>query len=196
MLVYIFSKCLIEGTNNEKNHLFKFFTLVVILLLFSGCTGSGADDGPVIFSVSAVAIGSTHTLAVAMDGTLWAWGDNSNGQLGNGTAGNTTAFAKIGENFSCIAAGSYHTIACASDNSIYTWGKNSDGQLGDGGVLTNSTVPILIDSGTAWTAVTSCNDHSAALKTDGTLWMWGKNDEQQIGNGGISDVLLPSRIIF
>ena len=106
-----------------------FFTLVVILLLFSGCTGSGADDGPVIHSVSAVATGSTHTLAVASDGTLWSWGDNSYGQLGNGTKAASSVPKQIGtdSDWLSVAAGSYHSIALKTDGSLYAWGGHGWG---------------------------------------------------------------------
>ena len=155
-----------------------FFILVVILLLFSGCTGSGADDGPVIHSVSAVTTGSTHTLAVATDGTLWAWGDNTNGQLGDGTKSASSVPKQIGTatDWSAVAAGSYHSIALKTDGALYAWGSNGWGQLGAGDGVSEYLVPTLIGTN-HWNVISAGSVHTAAIDSNGYMWSWGFNTD-------------------
>ncbi|MDH7502794.1 MAG: immunoglobulin domain-containing protein, partial [Verrucomicrobiota bacterium] len=78
--------------------------------------------------------GYYHTLALRTDGTLWAWGDNSRGQLGTGTAASALTPVSTGQSaaWRAVAAGAYHTVAVRNDGTLWAWGNNNSGQLGDG----------------------------------------------------------------
>ena len=89
-----------------------------------------ATDNNPYFQVSTR---DSHTIAIKSDGTLWAWGDNSSGQLGDGTTIDKSTPTQIGtdSNWASIAAGDFHTIAIKSNGTLWAWGNNLDGQLGD-----------------------------------------------------------------
>lgn len=128
---------------------------------------------------TAVGCGSGHTSAIRSDGTLWAWGSNSYGQLGDGSTTNRATPVQIGTatNWTVVACGDGHTVAARSDGTLWSWGNNTSGQLGDGGATSSRTTPAQIGSGTNWASVSCGLVHTAALRTDGSLWTWG-------GNGG------------
>ncbi|MFH1227730.1 MAG: RCC1 repeat-containing protein [Planctomycetota bacterium] len=139
--------------------------------------------------------GMAYTIALKTDGTLWAWGSNGIGQLGDGTTINKNTPTRIGTdtNWSAIACGWFHTIALKTDGSIWAWGYNSDGQLGDGTTISRTT-PTLI-SATGWSAIACGNSHTIALKTDGSLWAWGDNVFGQLGDGTTTDVTTGPKLI-
>jgi alpha-tubulin suppressor-like RCC1 family protein len=148
----------------------------------------------------AVASGTSHALAIRADRTLWGWGRNDFGSVGSGTA--TTAErvpVQVGDGGStwvAIAAGWFHSVAVNSDGSLWTWGRNIFGQLGDGG-YSNQETPIRVggDFGdTDWAAIAAGGDHTAATKTDGSLWSWGYNHDGQIGDGTIEYRHTPVRL--
>jgi len=134
-----------------------------------------------------VAAGS-HTVALRVDGTLWAWGPNSFGQLGNGTNTKTNTPQRIGNetNWQAVAA-SDHTVALRADGTLWAWGRNYEGQLGIGTFSTNSprgmNTPQRVGTATNWQAAVEVQRHTVALRADGTLWAWGANDSGQLGIG-------------
>src|SRR3989339_893544 len=137
----------------------------------------------------AISAGNKHTIALKSDGTLWAWGSNDNGQLGDDTATQRTSPTKIGTdtNWVAVSAGGAHTIAIKSDGTLWGWGNNSNGQLGLGYATTSYpyaiTPPTKIGTDTNWVAVSAGEAHTIALKSDGTLWGWGNNNNGKLGLG-------------
>ncbi|QPX48300.1 regulator of chromosome condensation [Synechococcus phage S-SRM01] len=126
--------------------------------------------------------------------TLWTWGANSSGQLGNNTttirSTPVTTFAG-GTNWKQVFSGPDHTAAIKTDGTLWTWGGNSFGQLGNN-TTTNSPTPITTFSGgTNWKQVSCGFYHTAAIKTDGTLWTWGFNSYGQLGNNTIINRTTP-----
>ncbi len=149
----------------------------------TGTTTSVSQPAPVLIGsgFAAVSAGTNHTVAVKQDGTLWAWGDNYYGQLGDGTATTRYVPAQIGSGFAAVSAGSYlHTVAVKADGTLWAWGFNSNGQLGDGTTAQRSS-PVQIGSGFVSAAAGSY--HTEAVKADGTLWAWGSNYHGQLGDG-------------
>jgi alpha-tubulin suppressor-like RCC1 family protein len=132
-----------------------------------------------------VSSGNSHTSAIKTDGTLWTWGSGGSGQLGNAvTTGNistpVTTFAG-GNNWKQVSSGNSHTSAIKTDGTLWTWGSGGSGQLGDNAATTRSTPVTTFAGGTNWKQVSSGNTFTAAIKTDGTLWTWGRGTYGQLG---------------
>ncbi len=149
---------------------------------------------------AAVSTGSKRTVALKTDGSLWSWGNNQNGQLGDGTTDTISDVrgvpTKIGESgWTSISAGVNHTVALKTDGSLYAWGRNEDGQLGMGADDTDSrTSPTQIGDANDWTEIFAGGYHSMALKTNGSLWAWGNNEYGQLGDDTMADKHIPTQI--
>ena len=119
---------------------------------------------------------------------LWVWGATSNGALGNSIGGTTGARCTPittlagGANWKQVSSGYRIMAAIKNDGTLWTWGKNSNGELGDSTKTTRSTPVTTFIGGTNWKQVSCGVDHIGAIKTDGTLWMWGSNSVGQIGD--------------
>lgn len=143
---------------------------------------SGDSSTPVKVSglsgIVAVAAGAEHSVALQSDGTVWTWGRNTTGQLGNGetTDVNNTPRKVPGlTNIMEIAAGDNHTLALKQDGTtIWAWGSNAYGQLGDGG-REDKLYPIQVQGINGVTSIAAGDNHTIALKNDGTVWEWGRN---------------------
>ena len=145
-------------------------------------------------SPSTIAVGEFHSLVIA-DGSLWAWGNNWHGQLGDGTTTNRAKPVQIGADtdWASIAAGGGHTVAIKIDGSLWAWGYNWHGQLGDG-TTENRIAPVQIGSNIDWASVFAGDSYTMAIKTDGSLWAWGRNCSSQLGDGTTEDRLTPTQI--
>ena len=134
-----------------------------------------------------VSCGGIHTAAIKTDGTLWMWGRNTSGQLGdNTTASKSSPVQTIaaGANWKQVACGPTHTSAIKTDGALWLWGANDYGQLGDNTIASKSSPIQTIAGGTNWKLVSCGAYHTAAIKTDGTLWSWGSGS--RLGTGDSS----------
>lgn len=181
-----------KKTRNQKKHVQKWISLAVCLVFIAVAPGagihaaaeehnSGDNDTKTIASISA---GKGHTLALKEDGTVWAWGRNIFGQLGDGTYDNQESPVQVSDlsDIVEITAGNYHSLAIASDGTVWAWGKNSYGQLGTGD-REHKTTPIQVQRLRNITAVAAGAEHSLALGEDGTIYAWGNNEYGQLGDG-------------
>jgi alpha-tubulin suppressor-like RCC1 family protein len=126
---------------------------------------------------------SRFSLATKTDGTLWAWGGNSVGQLGQNITTDVSSPVQIpGTTWSSISGGNNHSLATKTDGTLWAWGGNSSGQLGQNNI-TQSSSPVQIP-GTSWSLFSAGYNFSLATKTDNTLWSWGGNN---YGNLGLND---------
>jgi alpha-tubulin suppressor-like RCC1 family protein len=166
-----------------------------------GSSGNTSIAGPVYMTgvlsgkvVTKVAAGGKHSLALAADGTVAAWGQNIYNQLGTDTyvsselpveVGTTGVLA--GKQVIDVAAGGQHSLALGADGTLAAWGVNNSGQLGDGTTSRGAT-PVLVRTtgvlaGRTVVAVAAGGAHSLALCADGTVAAWGSNSSGQLGNG-------------
>jgi alpha-tubulin suppressor-like RCC1 family protein len=131
-----------------------------------------------------VSAGMDHTVAIRRDGTLWAWGNNQFGQLGDSTMTNRHNPVRIGtaSNWASVSAGERHTVAIRTDGSLWAWGNNQHGRLGDNSTISR-TSPVNISPGTRWISVSAGGDFTLGIREDGSLWAWGNNDSFQLGDG-------------
>ena len=146
--------------------------------------------------VMAIAGGAQHSLALKSDGTVWAWGNNSFGQLGDGSTIQRTAPVQVSglNGVVAIASGDSHSLALKNDGTVWAWGYNVYGQLGIGtSEYASHSTPIQVVGGDV-TAITAGQRHSLALKSDGSVWAWGYNNNGQLGNGTITQSTLPTAI--
>ena len=142
-----------------------------------------------------VSCGYFITAAIKTDGTLWTWGQNLSGQLGvDDTTDRPTPVQVFGSaiNWKQVACGSFYTAAIKTDGTLWTWGNNSYGQLGDNTTTDKYTPVTTFAGGTNWKQV-ACGriGHTAAIKTDGTLWTWGFNGNGRLGDNTTTNRLIP-----
>ena len=145
--------------------------------------------------VVAVSAGANHVLALRSDGTVWAWGRNDDGRLGDGTtlARAEPARVVLPGDAVAIAAAAQHSLALLADGSVWTWGRNDLGQLGDG-TLNDRAVPGAVPGLDAVVAIAAGETFSLALLADGTVRTWGRNDLGQLGDGTTDTRSMPVQV--
>jgi alpha-tubulin suppressor-like RCC1 family protein len=149
----------------------------------------------VAFAQSRVSGGDNFTLLVADSGSVWAFGNNSSGQLGLGHTNDAKSPTQI-PNLSgviAVAAGGFHSLALTSTGDLYAWGGNVNGQVGDES-NTNRSTPQLLDLSDV-VAIAAGERHSLALTGSGDLYAWGENDKGQLGTGNTTDSNIPVLIL-
>jgi len=135
---------------------------------------------------AAVSAGPEHSHAVRLDGTLWAWGNNTNGRTGRGiTTGIQNAPAQVGTatNWTQVSVAGIHSLALQSDGTLWSWGNNGNGRTGFGTTAGDQTTPRQVGTATDWLLASVGGTHSLGMRTDGTLWSWGSNLNAQLGKG-------------
>lgn len=136
-----------------------------------------------------------HSVGIKTDGTLWAWGSNYLGQLGDGTNVEKNIPTQIGteNNWKTIGLGDFHALAIKNGGTLWAWGKNNKGQLGINST-TNSNIPVQVGLDSDWIKVDGGNSHSIAIKEDGSMWSWGFNCYGQLGINNTQQKLSPVRV--
>lgn len=144
-------------------------------------------------------VGYNNVLAIASNGTLWGWGKNTNGELGDGTILLKNSPVQIGtannwKEVACSMDGIYSfTLAVKTDGTLWAWGSNTYGQLGDGTQI-NKNYPIQVGTDTDWETVAAGLSHSLAIKQNGTLWGWGSATRKGLTAAYVGSVLQPVQL--
>ncbi|MCL6591934.1 MAG: putative Ig domain-containing protein [Firmicutes bacterium] len=147
-------------------------------------------------SIIKVSAGENHSLALKSDGTVWAWGYNLDGELGIGTMNHQNTPSQVQElsGVISIAAGAGHSLALKSDGTVWAWGRNWDGQLGNGTSVNYETTPVPVQGLSGVIFIACGQNHSLALKSDGSIWTWGKNNYGQLGEGSTNNRNIPIQV--
>ena len=145
-----------------------------------------------------VSCGYSHTGAIKTDGTLWTWGRNDTGQLGDNTT--DSKFSPVqtitgGTNWKQVSCGEAHTAAVKTDGTLWLWGANQYRQIGDNTGVRKSSPVQTIAGGTNWSQVACGHRHTAAVKTDGTLWLWGQGADGALGDNTLTSRSSPVQTI-
>jgi alpha-tubulin suppressor-like RCC1 family protein len=129
--------------------------------------------------------GSTSTTLAIKNGQLWSWGYNGQGQLGNGTTTISSSPAQVGSdtNWSAVASGNNFSIALKTNGTLWGWGGNRYYQITGAYATENASSPVQIGSGATgdWQSISVGENFAHAIKTNGTLWGWGRNNNHQLG---------------
>lgn len=185
----------------------------------SGQLGDGDSDTHIVSSprrvdvlwdsgvrVSQISAGASHVLAVASDGSLWAWGGNASGQFGDGTNISSPTPKRLdalwgsGVRVVQASAGKSSSTAVDSDGAVWTWGYGSSGLLGRGQLASSSVVPkrvdALWDQGVRGTQATMNEQHAMVVASDGSVWSWGYGSQGRLGDGELAPhiAFVPKRI--
>ncbi|MBI3043630.1 MAG: fibronectin type III domain-containing protein, partial [Betaproteobacteria bacterium] len=139
-----------------------------------------------------------HSMALKSDGTVWAWGTNGAGQLGDGTT--TTRYTPVQvvglSGVTAIAAGEGHSMALKSDGTLWIWGANWNGQFADGTFGgPGRLIAVQVTSLTGVSAIASAYNSALVLKPDGAVWAWGYNFYGQLGDGTHTDRNVPTQVL-
>lgn len=155
-------------------------------LLADGTTKNSESPEQIMTDVNTMAISkwdNTNVAVVKKDGTLWTWGLNDAGQIGDGTNTQPESPIQVMNNVKAVAVGNHFMAAIDTSGALWTWGDNSFGQLGDGSTTKASQPHKVMEE---VESIDLGKNFAVALKTDGSMWTWGANDFCQLGNGEIS----------
>ena len=159
--------------------------------------GGGARSSPIQTASGGTnwktaAMNANNGAGIKTDGTLWIWGSNAQGQLGNNSTTSISTpnlLVSSSDSWSKVVFGQFHVSAIKTDGTLWMWGSNSYGRLGDNTLVNRSSPVQTVSGGTNWKQVSGGRCHTVAVKTDGTLWIWGGNALGQLAN---SDAIIRS----
>jgi len=152
-----------------KNSFINASILILVLYNF-------AQSNPIQNEAIQISAGSNHSLALKKNGSVWAWGWNQYGQLGDNSTTNKNVPVRVFglSHVMMLAAGHLHSLALKNDGTVWAWGKNSSGQIGDG-TTTDYNSPVQVSLLNNTILIAAGYAHNLALKNDGTVWTWGNN---------------------
>jgi hypothetical protein len=167
------------------------YTALALILSSAAAVAAGGD-------VVQVAADGTYGLALRSDGSVWAWGFNERGELGDGT--NTQRFTPVQVRsltgvITQVAAGGRFSLALRSDSTVWAWGRNDHGQLGRGTVSDHEATPARVAVLNHVTKISAGGDFGLALRSDGIVFAWGANQVGQLGNGTTAENHVPVKIV-
>ena len=164
--------------------------LVTGVVLLAGCGSSSTSVQPLPSMMTAIVVGAVHTCGLVQDGSVFCWGNNQYGQVGDGTHADRDAPVPVAGTvkFAEITAGGGHTCGISTNGAAYCWGSNGSGQLGDG-TRTDRGTPVPVAGGLTFLALSAGGAHTCGIASDSTAYCWGYNGDGELGdstNGGSS----------
>ena len=153
------------------------------------------DLGKSSYGIETIAAGSYYSLALKSDGTVWTWGSNLFGELGNESLNNSNTPVQVSglSGIIAISTGLDHSLALKSDGTVWAWGDNSYGEFGNDTSI-NSDTPVQVSGLAGVVAISAGSDYSLALKSDGTVWAWGDNLFGELGNNSTTNSDTPLQV--
>lgn len=145
-----------------------------------------------------VSVGGIHAGAIKTDGTLWMWGPGLGGLLGNNSTIDRSSPVQTisgGTNWKSVSLGYIHSSAIKTDGTLWLWGYNTYGKLGTNNAVNHLSPVQTISGGTNWKSISASGYHNAAIKTDGTLWVWGCNTYGALGINSIATRISPVQTV-
>ncbi|HYA45719.1 MAG TPA: hypothetical protein VED59_08925, partial [Acidimicrobiales bacterium] len=151
---------------------------------------------PGLDGVVQIAAGGDTCYALSKDGSVWAWGDDEFGELGNGTRRLYEARPERVEGLATVAsvaAGASSGYALLRDGTVWAWGRGTDRELGDGR-MSDESFPVRVGRLSGVTQLTANGEEAFAVDNHGTLWSWGNNGYGQLGDGSVTATDVPVRV--
>jgi alpha-tubulin suppressor-like RCC1 family protein len=142
--------------------------------------------------------GTNHSVGVRTNGTAWAWGGNTQGQLGNNTTISRSSPVSVVGGFTdwCqVSGGGNHSLGLRTNGTAWAWGSNGFGRLGDNTTTTRSSPVSVVGGFTDWCQVSAGSLHSLGVRTNGTAWAWGSNGNGQLGDNTVTDRSSPVSVV-
>ena len=139
-----------------------------------------------------------HSLGLRANGTVWAWGNNNNGQLGDVTlVAKSSPISVVGgfTDWTQISSNTHRSFGLRSNGTIWSWGSNFSGALGDGTAINKSSPVSVVGGFTDWVRVDAGRECVFGIRTNGTAWGWGANDSSKLGNGGTLSTSSPTSVL-
>ena len=172
----------------------QIFLLIFLIFITSNLCANNITN-----SIKQISAGIDYTLALKEDGSVWAWGKNNCGQLGDGTTTNKSIPVPLTsiDNVKLISTAYHHSLALTNNFKVWAWGNNYKGQLGDG-TKTSKTTPVQVSKVDyySFTLISAGLYHSLALRYDGKAFAWGDNYYGQLGTGLTSDEKTPHMVHY
>ena len=195
-----------KSTSLVASRILPTLCLAILLALLAASCGSSDSDSAMPFGddisdlteATDIIAGAGHSCALLQTGIITCWGNNEDGQLGNGQGGDgefSAAPVQVADitDATAITAGYEHSCALRQGGTISCWGDNWDAQLGNG-TNDDSSVPVQVANITDATAIIAGGEHSCALRQGGTVTCWGSNADGQLGNGQRDDSSVPVQV--
>ncbi len=157
--------------------------LILVLFILYGLDSGYSEASTLPIKMKFIAGGSEFSASIGVDGSVWTWGDNYAGQLGDGSKISRSIPAKVKglSGFKAVACGANHTLALKEDGTVWAWGHNLCKQIGNGTKNGTQSSPVKVTGLNNIKAIAGGYNHSVALKSDGTVWTWGRGCEGQLG---------------
>ena len=168
-------------------------SFLLVAAIAAACSDSTSPSPPV---QPMIATGGAHTCRLASTGSASCWGDNSSGELGDGSTTSSVTPVPVsgGIAFTTIAAGGSYTCGLDRDGAAYCWGTNIGGELGNGTTVQNASVPGPVSGGLSFVGLAAGTNHACALTRDGAAYCWGSNELQELGTGDTVRRLVPTAV--
>jgi alpha-tubulin suppressor-like RCC1 family protein len=143
-------------------------------------------------------VGNSHSLSVRANGSLWAWGVNTNGRLGDNTATSRSSPVSVVGGFTdwiSASAGGSHSLSVRANGSLWAWGSNVRGQLGDNTITGRSSPVSVVGGFTDWISASAGYAHSLGIRANGSLWAWGNNASGRLGDNTATSRSSPVSVV-